>query len=325
MLSRRNLARVCATATIIALSGSWASAQTYPDRGIRMMIAFGSGGTIDTLGRILADKVGEKLGQSITVENRAGGAGNIGAIAASQASPDGYTIHLGAQSLGTNVTLVPTPNFDPQRDFEPVVFVAYAQDVLMVSKDGPYKTIGDLIAAAKAAPGKLNYSSTGLGSSGHLATVLFSQLGDFKAEHVPYTSLGSAVTDLQTGRISFWIATLGGHIGNVQAGAVKALAVSGAERARDIPDVPTFKEQGIALVEPSTWFGVFAPKGTPQPVIAKLNAAFNEVMAEPAMRSRLIGLGYTLVGGPPDALRQHLDKEIKKWAEVAKSLAFSQK
>ena len=324
-MTLRLLARAGFVAAALVSSFNSSSAQTYPDRPLKMMIAFGSGGTIDTLGRILADKVGERLGQTVTVENRPGGAGNIGAIAASQAAPDGYTVHLAAQSLGTNVTLVPTPNFDPTRDFEPVVFIGYAQDVLMVSPNGPYKTLQELIAAAKANPGKLNYSSTGLGSSGHLATVLFSQLAGFEAQHVPYTSLGSAVTDLQTGRISFWIATLGGHIGNVQAGAVKALAVSGPERAREIPNIPTFKEQGIALVEPSTWFGVFVPKGTPAAVIERLNKEFNAVMAEPAMQQRLTGLGYTLIGGSPDALRKHLDSEIKKWAEVAKSPAFAAK
>lgn len=324
-MNLRAFARVSVAAAALLYSTTLATAQTYPDRAIKMVIAFGSGGTIDTLGRILAEKVGERLGQSLTVENRPGGAGNIGAVAASQAAPDGYTLHLAAQSLGTNVTLVPTPNFDPTRDFEPVVFIGFAQDVLMVAPNGPYKTLPDLIAAAKANPGKLNYSSTGLGSSGHLATVLFMQLAGFEAQHVPYTSVGSAVTDLQTGRISFWIATLGGHIGNVQAGATKGLAVSGAARARELPNIPTFKEQGIALVEPSTWFGLFAPKGTPAAVIERLNKEFNAVMAEPAMQQRLTGLGYTLVGGSPDVLRKHLDSEIKKWAEVAKSPAFAAK
>jgi tripartite-type tricarboxylate transporter receptor subunit TctC len=321
----RAFARASFAAAALLYSTTFATAQTYPDRPIKMTIAFGSGGTIDTLGRILADKVGERLGQTVTVENRPGGAGNIGAVAASQAAPDGYTLHLAAQSLGTNVTLVPTPNFDPTRDFEPVVFIGYAQDVLMVAPNGPYKTLADVIAAAKANPGQLNYSSTGIGSSGHLATVLFMQLAGFEAQHVPYTSLGSAVTDLQTGRISFWIATLGGHIGNVQAGAVRGLAVSGAARARELPNIATFKEQGIALVEPSTWFGLFVPKGTPAAVIERLNKEFNAVLAEPAMQQRLTGLGYTLVGGSPDALRKHLDSEIKKWAEVAKSPAFAKK
>lgn len=324
-MNLRAFARATFASAALLYSTTLATAQTYPDRPIKMTIAFGSGGTIDTLGRILADKVGERLGQTVTVENRPGGAGNIGAVAASQAAPDGYTLHLAAQSLGTNVTLVPTPNFDPTRDFEPVVFIGYAQDVLMVAPNGPYKTLPDLIAAAKANPGQLNYSSTGIGSSGHLATVLFMQLAGFEAQHVPYTSLGSAVTDLQTGRISFWIATLGGHIGNVQAGAVKGLAVSGAARARELPNIATFKEQGIALVEPSTWFGLFVPKGTPAAVIERLNKEFNTVLAEPAMQQRLTGLGYTLVGGSPDALRKHLDSEIKKWAEVAKSPAFAKK
>ena len=317
--------RVCGALAALAFSSAIACAQTWPDRPVKLMLAFGSGGTIDALARILADKAGERWKQSVVVENKPGGAGNIGAAAAAHAAPDGYTLHLGAQSLATNVTIVPAANFDPVRDLEPVIFIGFAQDVLMVPKDSSFKTVADLVAGAKAKPGELNYASTGIGSSGHLATILFSQLTGFKAEHVPYTSLGSASTDLMSGRLAFWMATLGGHLGNVKGGAVRALAVSGAERAKEIPDVPTFKELGIALVEPSTWFGIFVPKGTPPDVIAKMNRDFNAILSEPAMKDRLSSLGFSLVGGEPKALADHLSADIAKWAKVASSPDFAAK
>lgn len=316
---------LCCAIAALALSSAVACAQTWPDRPIKLMIAFGSGGTIDTLGRILADKLSDRWKQGVVVENKPGGGGNIGAAAAAATAPDGYSIHLGAQSLATNVTLLPAPNFDPVRDLEPVYFIGYATDVMMVPKDSPYKTLADVIAEGKAKPGSLNYASTGIGSSGHLATVLFSQMAGLKAQHVPYTSLGAAMTDLTGGRLSFWISTLGSNLGNVQAGSVRALAISGAQRAKDIPDVPTFKEQGVALVEPSTWFGVFVPKKTPPDVVAKINRDFAAILAEPPLRERLSSLGFTLVGGEPKALADHLAADIAKWAKVASSPEFALK
>ena len=317
--------RLCGAIAALALSSAIASAQTWPDRPIKLMIAFGSGGTIDTLGRILADKLSERWKQGVVVENKPGGGGNIGAAAAANAAPDGYSIHLGAQSLATNVTLLPTPNFDPVRDLEPVYFIGFAQDVLMVPKESSFKTLADVIAEGKAKPGALNYASTGIGSSGHLATVLFSQMAGFQAQHVPYTSLGAAMTDLVGGRLSFWISTLGSNVGNVQGGTVRALAVSGPQRGKEVPDVPTFKEQGVALVEPSTWFGIFVPKKTPPEVVAKINRDFNAILSEPAMKERLSGLGFTLVGGEPKALADHLSADIAKWAKVASSPEFAVK
>jgi tripartite-type tricarboxylate transporter receptor subunit TctC len=195
----------------------------------------------------------------------------------------------------------------------------------MVPKDAPYKNVTDMVAAAKAKPGEMNYSSSGIGSSGHLATLLLMQLTGIKAQHVPYTSLGAAMTDLTGGRLSFWISTLGSNLGNVQAGSVRALAISGAQRAKDIPDVPTFKEQGVALVEPSTWFGVFVPKKTPPDVVAKINRDFAAILAEPPLRERLSSLGFTLVGGEPKALADHLAADIAKWAKVASSPEFALK
>jgi tripartite-type tricarboxylate transporter receptor subunit TctC len=308
-----------AAALALLTLGASAAAQTYPARPVRLVVAFAAGGTIDALGRILAQKLSTRWGQSVVVDNRGGAAGNLGAIAAAQAPPDGYTIHLGAQSLATNVTMAPVPNFDPRRDLEPVIAVATAQDVLMVPPSSSVRSLPEWIAYAKAHPGELDYASLGTGSSGHLATVLFAQVTGLALEHVPYTSVSQAVTDIVAGRISVWLATLGGHLGNIQSGRVRALAVSGPARAPSLPEVPTFAEQGVVSLTESTWFGVFVPKGTPKPIIAALNRDLEQVLAEPAMQERAGQLGFRLIGGPPDKLAALLQSDIAKWAEVAKT------
>jgi len=294
-------------------------AQTYPDRSVRIIIAFAAGGTIDTLGRIVAQKLGEAWGQSVFVENRPGASGNIGAAAAAQSPPDGYTLHLGGQVLAVNVTLAPMKGLDPVKDFEPIMWIATTQDVLMVPPNSPFRSVEELIAYAKAHPGELNYASLGIGSSGHLATTLFSDLAGIKLQHVPYNSYSQAVTDMISGRISLWITTLGGAVGNIQAGKMRALAVSGRARAAQLTEVPTFQELGIAFVDESSWYALFAPRGTPKEIIAKINADMTRILALPDMKERETTLGYRFIGGPPDKLAAMLKHEIDKWAEVTKS------
>ena len=317
--------RACGLAIAVAMAlnaTGTARAETYPDRSVRLIIAFAAGGTIDTLGRIIAQKLTEAWGQSVLVENRGGASGNIGALAAAQAAPDGYTLHLGAQSLGVNVTLTPNAGPDPLRDFEPIMLVATAQDVLMVPPDSPYRTVQDLIADAKARPGQLNYASLGVGSSGHLATVMFSDLAGIKLQHVPYTSVSQAATDVISGRIAVFLPTLGGHIGNVTAGRMRALAVSGRARAVQLPDVPTFNELGVKFVDETSWYALFAPKGTPGEIIAKVNANVERILTMPDVKEKGVTLGYRYVGGSPEKLGAFLRSEIAKWAEVANSASL---
>jgi tripartite-type tricarboxylate transporter receptor subunit TctC len=315
------LASAVAVALMLSpLSSPPAAAQSYPNHPVRVVIAFPAGGSIDTLGRILAAKLAEAWGQNVVVENRPGAGGNLGAAAAALAAPDGYTLHLGAQTLAVNVTIAPQPGFDPVRDFEPIMLVATAQDVLMVAPNSPYRTVQDLIADAKARPGALNYASLGPGSSAHLATVLFSQVAGIKLQHVPYpTGMSQAATDIMTGRITLWLATLGGALGNVQGGKMRALAVSGHERAAALPDVPTFKEQGVAMEEEASWFAFFSPRGVPREVVARVNRDVERILTLPDVKARSVTLGYRFVGGPPEKLAGFLKSEIAKWAEVAKS------
>jgi tripartite-type tricarboxylate transporter receptor subunit TctC len=299
-----------------------AFAQSYPDHAVRLLIAFPAGGTIDTLGRILSQKLTEMWGQNVVVENRPGGGGNIGAAAAAKSAPDGYTLHFGAQSLGVNVTLQPSKEFDPVKDFDPIMLVSTAQDVLLVPPNSPFRSVKELIDYAKAHPNELNYASLGTGTSGHLATVLFSDFAGIKLQHVPYTSVSQAATDVMSGRIAVFLPTLGGHIGNVTAGRMRALAVSGTSRAAQLPDVPTFSEIGVKFVDATSWYALFAPKGTPPEIVAKVNADVGRILAMPDVREKGVTLGYRYVGGTPAELDAFLKAEIAKWAEVAKSASL---
>jgi len=294
-----------------------ASAQTYPDRPVKMLIAFPAGGTIDTLGRILAQKLTEAWGQNVVIENRPGAGGNIGAAAAAQAAPDGYTLHFGAQTLAVNVTIAPYQTLDPVKDFDPIILAATATDVLVVPVSSPFQTMRQLIDYAKSHPGELNYCSLGAGTSSHLSTVQFADITGLKLQHVPYTGFSQATTDLIAGRIALWMPTLGGSLGNIQAGKMRALAISGPTRALAVPDIPTFKEQGIEFGE-SSWYALFAPRGTPKEIIAKVNADVERILAMPDVKEKAIALGYRYVGGSPEKLDAFLKNEIAKWAEVAK-------
>jgi tripartite-type tricarboxylate transporter receptor subunit TctC len=317
----RSWAGVMVVAAALAVNAG-ASAQSYPDRPVGMLIAFPAGGTIDTLGRILAQKLTEAWGENVVIENRPGGGGNIGAAAAAKSAPDGYTLHFGAQTLAVNVTLQPSKEFDSVKDFDPIMLVATAQDVLVVPANSPFRSVKELIDYAKAHPGELNYASLGTGTSGHLATVMFSDLAGIKLQHVPYTSVSQATTDVISGRIAVFLPTLGGHIGNVTAGRMRALAVSGTTRAAQLPDVPTFNELGVKFVDETSWYALFAPKGTRQEIIAKVNADVERILAMPDVQEKGVTLGYRYVGGPAEKLDAFLKHEIAKWAEVAKSASL---
>ena len=307
---------IAASALILQTS---AVAQIYPDRPVRIIVAFPAGGTLDTLARIIAQKLGDTWGQSVLVENRPGAGGNIGAASAARAAPDGYTLHFGAQSLAVNVTISPYEGFDPVRDFDPIILVGTAQDVLMVPASSPFNSVSELIAYAKAHPGRLNYASLGPGTSAYLATALFSELAGIKMQNVSYSSLAQAATDLMSSQVSLFIPTLGGHIGNIKSGRIRALAVSGATRAEQLPDVPTFKELGVPFVEETSWYGIYAPKGTPREIIVQVNNEVGRILANPEVKDRTAVLGFRLLGGSPEKLGAMLHDEIDKWAKLAKN------
>jgi tripartite-type tricarboxylate transporter receptor subunit TctC len=309
---------------IVALAATLAvaapvQAQTFPDHPVRLIIPFAAGGSIDTLGRILTEKLGAMWGQSVFIENRPGAGGTVGTSVAAQAAADGYTIVFGGQFMAANVTIAPNQSFDPVKSLAPIILVATGQDALMVPASSPFHSVKEVIDYAKAHPGELTYASLGIGSSGQLASTLFSEVAGISLQHVPYNSFSQAVTDVSAGRISLWLTTLGGSIGHIQAGKLRALAVSGPTRAAQLPDVPTFDELGVAYGSDTSWYALFAPAATPREVIAKINADTNRILTSPDMTERAQKLGFRLVGGTPETLGAHLRSEIDKWAKVAKA------
>jgi len=314
-------ARSCgAIAIALAMVGLCppAPAQTYPDRPVRIIIAFSAGGSIDTLGRIIAQKLSEAWGQNVVVENRPGGGANIGAVAAAQSAPDGYTLHLAAQSIAVNATLAPVKGFDPATDFAPVILIATAQDVLIVPPDSPFRSVKELVAYAKAHPGELNTGTMGPGTSSTLATILFGMEAGIKLQHVPYTSSSTVQTDLMTGRVSLLIPALGGYLGHIEAGKVRPLAVSGRMRAAQLPEVPTYQEAGLSPIEESSWYALVAPKGTPAPIVTRINDEMTRILVSPDMKARELKMGFRLEGGSPERLGAFIKSEIVKWAALAK-------
>ncbi len=296
--------------------------QDYPNRTVKVVIAFSPAGAIDILGRLIADRLSTMWGQQVIVENRPGAGGNIGAAAAAQAAPDGYTLHFGAQTLSTNPVLAPSTAFNPETSFEPIMLVGTALEIFMVPNVSPYKSVQEVIAAAKANPGKLNYASVGIGSSAHLATVLFMDVTGTKMQHVPYSQMSQSYSDIFSGRTEVWFTTAGGSLPHIQSGKVRALAVNGPSRSKLLPDVPTMLESGVNMKNESSWYGFFAPKGTPRPIIDKINRDLQTIIDKPDMREKELALGYRFIGGPPEKLRDYLKSETEKWEALEKKGAF---
>ncbi len=318
----KSLVALAMAAGVLFGLNAGASAQYYPNRPVKIVIAFSPSGAIDVLGRFIAQHLSDMWGQQVIVENRPGGSGNIGAAAASAAPPDGYTLHFGAQTLAVNVTLSPTTAFDPVTSFEPIMLVATAQEVFTVAKQTPFMSIQDVIAYAKANPGKLNYGSVGIGSSAHLATVLFGDVVGIQMQHVPYSQMAQGITDVLTGRTEVWFTTFSGPLPHIKSGAVRAFAVTGPKRAALLPDLPTFTELGIKMGEESSWYAFMAPKGTPRAIVDKVNRDLRTVLAKPDMKEREAQLGYRYIGGTPEELAAFLKHDIAKWQDLSKKGSF---
>ena len=290
-----------------------ASAQgAWPDRPIRIVVpTAGGAGTADTLSRIMAQELEKRLPQRVVVENRAGANGNVGAAHVARSAPDGSTFLWGwAGTLATNVSLYATLPFDPVRDFDPVALVGNVPNILVVNRDLGPRSLADFTAFARANPGRINFGSTGNGSSMHLAGELYRQMTDTQMQHVPYSGPAAAVTDLLSGRIQAMFNLLTGALPQVQAGSVVPLAVLSETRAPQLPDVPTAAEAGLPGLAFGTWFMMMAPKGTPEPVLARMNALVNEVIQDPEAKARFEAAGMAPLGGTRDRAAAFLAAEI---------------
>jgi len=315
--SCRRPAAVCACLLWIAVPA--ALAQNYPVKPIRFIAPNLPGGPTDILARLIGQKLAESLGQPVVVENRAGAAGNIGTEIAAKAAPDGYTLVTGNNAtFGANVSLYKKLGFDPIKDFAPVVLVASQPNVLVVHPSLPVTSVRQLIALAKARPGQLNYSGSGMGAAAHLAAELFKSMTGTDIVHIAYKSAAPALTELIAGQTQLMFASALSVMPYVKAQRVRALAVTTAKRARSMPELPTVAEAGVPGFEATTWHGVLVPAGTPAAIIDRLNTEINRMLQLPDVRERLTALGAEIIGGTPKEFADHIQHEIPKWAKVIK-------
>lgn len=295
-----------------------AFAGEYPDRVVKFVVPFPPGGPTDALARHLAEGLHAQFPAGVVVDNRAGAGGNVGAEAVAKAEPDGYTILFGTSGpLAINKSLYSKLGYDPLTSFSPVIYIGSLPNVLVVNADLPVKSMSELIAYAKARPGQLTFASSGNGASSHLAGVLFNKMAGTDIVHVPYKGTGPALNDLLGGHVQMTFTDVLTALPHIQAGKLKALAVTSAERSKVLPDVPTAAEQGLPGFDVSVFFGVVAPKGTPPAVLATLNRAFAKALQDPNIRAAFTAQGIMLsTDMSPGALTAHMEKEGARWEKV---------
>ena len=295
------------------------AAESYPTKPLRLIVPFPPGGTIDPIARILAEGLGRRLEQNVVVDNRSGANGNVGMGVAAKADPDGYTLVIASSgALATNISLYKQLPFHPVKDFSPIVLYGNVPNILVVNLTIPVKTLAEFTQYVKANPDKLNYGSTGNGSSMHLAAELYKTLTGTQMRHVPYTSPAVATQDLLAGNTQLMFQLMTGISPFVKAGRVRAIAVASPRRSIALPDVPTAAEAGLPGFESSAWFGILVPMRTPQPIVERLNREINGLLDEPAFRKRIIEIGVEPMGGSTTAFAKYLDAEIRKWGDVVR-------
>jgi tripartite-type tricarboxylate transporter receptor subunit TctC len=313
----RLLARLCLALMASALAAN-VLAQAWPAKPVRVVVAFTAGGTTDILARGVGQQLTEKLKQPFVIDNRPGAGGNLGTELVVRSPPDGYTLLVGSVGpIAVNPSLFAKLGYNPLTDLVPIVQIAEVPNVLVVTPSLPVKTFDDFLAYAKANPGKLNYASTGIGTSAHLSGFVLGKRAGIEATHVPYKG-ADALRDLLAGRVQYMFATIPSVKAQIDAGTLRAVAVSSAKRSRSLPEVPTVAERGFPGFEAGSWFGFFAPKGTPQEVVDTLNRSVNEIIEVPAMQAQLIKEGADPAGGTPQQFAQFVQRETEKWKLIVR-------
>jgi tripartite-type tricarboxylate transporter receptor subunit TctC len=318
MLGRTRCA-ACA-ALFICAAGAATAQPNYPAKAIRYIVPFPAGGPLDIVARAIGQELSKSWGHPVIIDNRPGAGGNIGADLVARAPADGYTILMGAVSThAINVTLYDKLPYDPIRDFAPVTLITSVPNVLVLHPSVPAKTVHELIALAKARPGQLNFASGSTGSAGHLAGELFKTMAGVDMVHIPYKGAAPAVVDLLAGHVSLMFDNMSSALPNIKAARVRALAVTTLKRSPLLPQLPTISEAGLRGFDISTWFGIFAPAGTPSDIVAKLNAETVRILNTREMKERLLMLGAEPVGNTPDEFAAFVRLEIQKYAKVIKA------
>ena len=297
-----------------------AQAQTYPNKPIRLVCPFPPGGAVDIASRATAHTLSQVLGQPVTVDNRPGAGGNIGAEITAKSAPDGYTLLMTTSGImGINPALYSKISFDSIKDFAPVSMLVSLNNVLVLNPSVPAKSVQEVIALAKAQPGKFTYASSGNGTSIHLSGELFKSMTGVDMLHIPYKGSSPAVTDLLAGQVNMMFDNIPSSLPHIKAGKLRALAVTGSKRSQLLPDLPTIAEAGVAGYDSYVWFGIVAPAGTPPEIIAKLNAALVKTAATPEFRDRLTSQGYEVMSSTPEQMAASIRGEIDKWGKVVKA------
>jgi tripartite-type tricarboxylate transporter receptor subunit TctC len=317
MKSLLNLPALMVAAAIAILAPVSANAQeNYPSKPIRMVLPFPPGGVTDLLARALAEKLASRLGQPVIVDNKAGAGTVLASDFVARAPADGYTLLMAASSLGTAPLIFDKVSYDPVKSFTPVTQVASVVHVLVVNPAMPVKSVKELIAYAKANPGKVNYSSTGTGTSTHLEGELLKSMAGIYMVHIPYRGSGPALTDLVGGQVSVMIDAYGSSGPFIKAGKLRALAVTTAKRSQSVPELPTVAESGLPGYEAMPWLGLVAPAGTPQPVVDRIHREVAKVLEEPDIKERFKGWGLDIIGNTPAEFSNFLRRDIAQWTKV---------
>ena len=307
------------TLALLALAAAAAAqAQSYPTKSIRMVVPFAVGGTNDIVARFIAPKLWEALGQPVVVDNRPGAGSNLGAEIVAKAVPDGYTLLIASISMAANTALYDKLNYDPGRDLTPITEIVEIPIVLLVPPSLPAKSVKDLIAMAKAQPGKLNYGSAGAGTVGHLGAEMFKSVSGVQITHVPYKGLAPALVDLMGGTLHLLFSDMAGPLPHVQDGKLRALVITSTKRADALPDVPTTAETGLQGFKASSWISLFTTAGTPQPIVTRVNSEVTRILHAPDLRDRLTKMGFIVVGNTPAEAAAFMRTEIAKWTKVVK-------
>ncbi|CAN7707156.1 tripartite tricarboxylate transporter substrate binding protein [Bradyrhizobium sp. LjRoot220] len=314
-----------AVALCSAAGFSSASAQTYPTRAITLVIPFAPGGSTSIVGRGIADKMSELLGEKVVVDNRPGAGGTIGTKAVAKSEPDGYTLVLGyTGTLAIGPSLYRSAGYDPRKDFAPIGLIGNAPNSLVVHPSFPAKTVAELIAHAKANPGKVNFGSAGAGTVSHITGEYFARSAGITLVHIPYKGTGPALTDLLGGHIPMAFAPIPASHPNVSAGKLRALAVTSTTRSSLLPEVPTMAEAGVAGFDASLYYGLAAPAGTPRPIIDKLNKALRDALGSDEVKRQLANDGTEITPGTPEDYADFIDKDEKKWSQLIKTSGVEQ-
>jgi tripartite-type tricarboxylate transporter receptor subunit TctC len=315
-----NRAVALAAFLMAGLAAPACAQEAFPQRPVTLIVPYVAGGPVDIIARTLSTKLSERWGKPLVIDNRGGAGGNIGSDAVAHANPDGYTMLINTPALVINPTFLDKSSVDPQRDLAAVTNVGYVPALILVNNKSPFNTVRELVAFAKANPGKLTFGSPGSGTSLHLAGEMFKQLASVDLTHIPYKGTSQATTDLIGGQIDIQFNAMVAALPQVKAGQLKALAVTSAQRVSQLPQLPTIQEGGVPSYEFTLWYGIFAPAKTPRPMVEKISQDMVQTLKDPGVKAQLESSGFVIVASTPAEFSSAVTREAKRWADISQKM-----